>query len=104
MGVHDLKLSLVICDTLRFIELGVAHECGQDAVCTSDGVCAMENLWSHHQSAYRRCWSTHVGMRRLVSGDGVFSADLARIFARHRSVPDGQPHHTVSHGIEKYSG
>ena len=51
-GVHDLNLKFAICDNLRFIELGVKHERGQNAVCAGYGICAMEKFQSHHRSAW----------------------------------------------------
>ena len=42
-GVHDLNLKLAICDNLGFIELGIKHERGQNAVCAGYEICAMEN-------------------------------------------------------------
>jgi hypothetical protein len=44
-GVHDLNCVWLICDAFGIRRPGVPHECGQDAVCAGDGVCAVEDLW-----------------------------------------------------------
>ena len=38
MGVHDLNFGFRICGIFDFVEPGVPHERGQDAVCAGHGV------------------------------------------------------------------
>ncbi len=76
MGVHDLNFRLSICDHSGFDKPRVRYERGQDTVCASYRVRAMEDLWTHHRPTRRRCGSTHLGLRRFVSRDGVLAIDL----------------------------
>jgi hypothetical protein len=99
-GVHDLNFDFNICDAFGFIRPGVTHECGQDAIRTSHGVCALEDVWPNHRTTSGRLGCSHSRMRRPVSRHGVRTADLARVLARYRGVPDGQPRQAVSHGPE----
>ncbi|CAH1198303.1 hypothetical protein NTGBS_300003 [Candidatus Nitrotoga sp. BS] len=46
-----MNFSLSICDTSRFMQLGVTNERGQNAVCASHGVRAVEELRTHHRTA-----------------------------------------------------
>ena len=48
MGVHDLNFGLHICDAFGFKRPGVTHERGQDTVCASHGVRAVEDLRTHY--------------------------------------------------------
>jgi len=100
MGVHDLNCELRICDAFGFNRPGVPHECWQDIVCTSHGVRAMEDVRTHHRASQRRRRCAHLGLRRLVSRDGLRAIDVARVFARHRGVPERQSGQAVSHGHE----
>ena len=100
MGVHDLNFDFGICDAFGFIGPGVTHERGQDAIRTSHGVCALEDLWSNHRASSWRLGCAHSWVRRPVSGDGVCTTDVARVLARHRGVPDGKSRQAVSHGHE----
>jgi len=104
MGVHDLNFGLPVCDACGFDRPGVTHECWQDAVRTSHGVRAVEDLRTHHRSAPGRCGCAHVGLRRSLSHHGLCSAHVARVAARHRSVPGGQSSQAVSHGAEGAAG
>lgn len=90
MGVHDLKLEFNICDPFGFKQLGVTDERGQNVVCASHGVCALEELWTHHRAASRRRRRAYLGMRGSVSRFGFCATDVARVAARHRGVPDRQ--------------
>ena len=99
MGVHDLNFRISICDPFGFHNPGVTYERGQDAVCASDGVRAVEDFWTHRRPAQWRCGSAHAGLRRRVSRDGIFSIDVARVVARYRVLSFGQRGQTVSHGL-----
>ena len=66
-----MNFILLICDARGFERTGVVHECGQDAVRTGDGVCALEDLLAHHRTSRWRCRCSHPGMRRPVSRHGV---------------------------------
>jgi hypothetical protein len=74
---------------------------GQDAVCASHGICAVEDIQSHHRPPRRRCRSAYLGLHRFVSRYGVLAIDVARVFTRHRGLPDVQSIQTVPHGLER---
>ena len=58
---------VLICDAFGIQPPGGPHERGQDGVCAGDGVCAVENLRTHHRTAQWRRGSAHAGLRRSVS-------------------------------------
>ncbi len=99
-GVHDLNFRLSICNTFGFGEPGVKHERGQDTVCASDVVRAVEDLRAHHRPSWWRFGCAYFGLRRLVSRNGVLPIDMARVLARHRGLSDVQSIQAVSHGVE----
>lgn len=103
-GVPDLNSGWVICDACGFGKPGVTHERGQDAVCASDGVCAVEDVWAHHRAAQGRCRRAHIELRRSVSRHGLRATHLARVAARYRGVPGSQSSQAVSHGSEDSAG
>src|SRR5579871_585180 len=100
MGVHDLNFGLHICDAFGFKRPGVTHERGQDTVCASHGVRAVEDLRTHHRAPQWRRRCAHLELRRFVSGAGLRAIDVARVLARHRGLPDSQSGQAFSHGIE----
>ena len=79
MRVHDLNSKSNVCDHSGFEEIGVRHERGQNTVCASDGVCAVENIRAHHQQAQRRLWRAHFGVCRFVPRHGVRTTDAEQI-------------------------
>ena len=104
MGVHDLNLKSRICDPFGFERPGVTHERGQDAVCASDGVRAMEDLRPHHRAPPWRCWRADLGLCRSVSRHGLCTIDVARVAARYRGLPGSQSRQAVSHGAGERVG
>jgi hypothetical protein len=100
MGVHDLNFGLHICDAFGFKRPGVTHERGQDTVCASDGVRAVEDLRTYRRAPQWRRRCAHLGLRRFVSRAGLRAIDVARVLARHRGLPDSQSGQAFSHGIE----
>src|SRR5665213_579835 len=83
-GVHDLNCTTLICDAFGIRRPGVWHERRQNAVCAGDGVCTVEDLWTHRGTAQGRCRSAHTELCRLVPHRGLLSTHLARVVARYR--------------------
>ena len=100
MGVHDLNFDLHICDASRFDQPRVPHEHWQNTVCASHGVRALEELWPHHRSIWRRLGCAHPELRRFVSCHGLYAVDVARILARYRGLSQRQSVQADSHGYE----
>ena len=104
MGVHDLNFGLPVCDAHGFKRPGVTHERGQDAVCAGHGVRAVEDLRANHRATQGRCRRSHARLRRPVPRHGLRPDHVARIAARHRGLPGGQPGQAVSYGAEGAAG
>ena len=79
MGVHDLNCVFSIYDPIGLNRVEVMNECWQDAVRTSHGLCAVEDLWPNRPAPQRRCGHSNAQLRRFVSRDGVFAAHVARV-------------------------
>ena len=77
---------------------------GKTTVRASHGVCAVEDVRPDHRSTWRRRGSAYAGLRRSVSYHVLRATDVARIPARHRSLPDGKSRQAVSYGIEEHPG
>ena len=104
MGVHDLNCGWRVCDARGLDRPGVTHERWKDAVRAGHGVCAVEVLRAHHRAAQGRCGCAHAGLRGSVSPHGLRADHLARVAARHRGLPGGQPSQAFPHGAEGAAG
>ena len=101
VGVHDLNFVSTFCDASRFQQSGLTHELGKDAVRTTHGVRAVEDVWAHRGSASGRCGREEFGLCRCLSHLGLLAADLARVVAGHSRLFGGQPSQALSHGTQR---
>ena len=100
LGVHDLNCGVLVCGAFGSDGYGGAYERRQDIVRASHGVRAVEGFRTHRRAAPRRCRGPHSGLRRFVSHPGFRPAHMARVAARYRGLPGGQPVQAVPHGAE----
>lgn len=95
-----MNFNLHICDALGFVQPEVMHERGQDNFCAGHEVRAIEDIWSHHRSPWRRCRCAGLELRRFVLRNGLCTIDLVRTLARHRGLPHRHSNQVVLHGNE----
>ena len=97
-GANPKSQENTILHSLKSVSYSPVSILGSTPVCASYGVCAVEDLLSHHRAAQRRCESTHALLCRSVPHHGLLATYMARVVARHRGVSGSQPLQAISHG------
>src|SRR5665647_890905 len=82
----DLKSPAVFVGSFpRLTILGISDESWQDAFCSIDGNCSLEQLRTHRDSLLGRCSRVGIAQHRALSHHGLRAAHVARVSARYRS-------------------
>ncbi len=71
---------------------------GKTLCAQANGVYAVDELYPHCGALWGRQGSESAQLRRTISRHGLRATDLAREFARYRSVPFGQSGQALPHG------
>ena len=99
-GGVDLNTSAMICHLSGLWPGDRCHVHRQDLVCATDGLPALDNIFSHRQALPRRPLRQVAFVCAAFSSDGICSTGLPREFARHRSLFGRSIQQAPPHGLQ----